>query len=138
MGGVGGKEGFSSMHDSWSQVVHKLSTGLPPFAALQAQEISLGHELVRPGNASWLRCEDWPSTVVVSRTAAGEVRIVLVHALRPGTGAFRRLVDGILAAGLRPAVVAPVLDMPEILSKWGWRMTVEDGEEVMRPRWPAS
>lgn len=55
----------------------------------------------------------------------GEARIVVIQAHREGTGALRRLVDGILSAGLRPVVVEPVgRTMPAILKRWQWQRRV--------------
>lgn len=68
----------------------------------------------------WIIEADWQELPLISRIG-GEVRIVLVLAAKRRCGAFRRLVDGIIAAGLRPVVVCPVLaDMPRILAHWRW------------------
>lgn len=69
----------------------------------------------------------WPSHIVVSLDGA-EVRIIAIIATRRGDGAFKRMVTGIVAAGLCPVVIEPMFGMPSILRRWGW-----SGKKVETP-----
>lgn len=77
---------------------------------------------------------DWERGVI-SRLG-DEVRIVAVEARRPRHGALKRLVANIQAAGLKPVIVAAMLDMPAILKHWGWiRKDVPDVEGGTYDEW---
>lgn len=91
-----------------------------PAQVMRDEEIGAGYKIVMPGERPWLPSCDWPDNIVIS-TDERVVRIVAIYATHPGQGAFRRLIKGIQAAGLRPIVVEPMLDMPAILQRWGWK-----------------
>lgn len=107
---------------------------------LIASEIEAGRTPIQPGyeGAFALSADDWHYPAVVSLDG-DEVRLVAILANRPGTGALRRLIDGIRQAGKRPVIVEPIgPTMPRILKRWGWVRSIRgDGEERMeewRPR----
>jgi hypothetical protein len=89
-------------------------------ATMRRHEVARGHELVLPGTTPWLPAADWDPGIVVSITGRRRVRIVAIYARQPGTGAFSRMVDGILLAGLHPLIVEPTGIMDLILDRWGW------------------
>lgn len=82
-------------------------------------ERAKGHQIVVVGSVSWLPAKDWGPRDVVALDG-DEVRIVAITANRRGTGAFRRLILGIEAAGLKPVVICPFETMRGILERWGW------------------
>lgn len=89
------------------------------YLSMREQEEALGWRCVV--DAPWFIKDDWIGDPVVS-IKGDEVRIVAILAKTPGAGAFGRLIDGILAAGLKPIVVEPVfMTMPAIMERWGWR-----------------
>jgi len=82
---------------------------------------------------------DWVYPAVISHDGR-EAFIVAIRAKHPGSGAFRRLVDNITAAGLTPVVVCPLgATMPAILKRWRWCCTIQgpDGDKVEEWRPPA-
>lgn len=85
-------------------------------------EIGSGYTLVPVGAVTPfpIPAKDWEAALV---TLDGEkARLVLLHASAPGTGAFRRLVEGVKAAGYTPAVIEPTgADMPAIMKRWRWK-----------------
>lgn len=87
-------------------------------------------------SAEWLNAADWHDGFVISFNKP-TVRIVAIMARAPGTGAFSRLIDGIVLAGLTPVVVAPMMLMPSILKRWGWKEQIRgsglDREDSWRP-----
>ena len=92
---------------------------LGPGEAMRQDERDLGHRIIVPGDEPWLPKADWPDNIVITQ-AGKEVRIIAIYAREPGTGAFRRMIDGIKAAGLTPVVVCPFRNMEDILRRWGW------------------
>lgn len=95
-----------------------------PGEAMRQDERDAGHTIIRAGDVPWLPREDWPDDLVIARDGK-VVRIVAIWARRPGTGAFSRMIDGIVAEGSFPAVVAPFQAMQNILDAWGWRCADE-------------
>jgi hypothetical protein len=91
-----------------------------PSENLKRWERERGTEVIEVGSVSWLPSDDWPSDVVISKLG-NDIRIVLIAALEPGSGAFSRLINGIVTAGLRPIVVCPSPEMQSIVSRWGWQ-----------------
>lgn len=103
-----------------------------PVGRMRDREREMGHMLVAPG--SYLPFifpkEDWEDECVVS-VAGKEVRLVIITAIRPCSGAFRRLVEHIQSAGLTPVVCAPVgPTMPFVMQKWRWVKTDRGGWET--------
>lgn len=66
-------------------------------------EAELGHERIVA--APWLVPSDWKD-IVVTRDGS-RVRLVLLYAVMPCTGAFTRLIAGIEAEGSMPVIVEP-------------------------------
>lgn len=97
-----------------------LSDRAPAWMVLRDHEIEQGYWPVPVGSVPWLPAEDWNEHDVVAMHG-DEVRIVAIAARKPYSGAFKRLLAGIAAAGLKPVVVMPLEEMTEILTKWGWR-----------------
>lgn len=109
----------------------------PIWQIMREEEEARGWTVVLPGSVPWFPAADWHATDVVSRKG-NEVRIVAILARRPHTGAFRRMVDGIIAAGLAPVVSTPFEEMAAILTRWGWKSRLRgsgvDIEETWRPK----
>lgn len=97
-----------------------------------ADEAKAGRRPVQPGEPAPFDfpAEDWPFPQVVS-IDGDEVRLIAIRAAVERSGALKRLVASIRAAGLTPVIVAPVgVAMPAILRRWGWVGTVKgDGWE---------
>src|SRR5262249_20061200 len=99
------------------------------FEQMRAWERQRGDLVIE---AAWLCQEDWANHVISRR--GNYVRLVLLDAAEPGQGAFTRLIDGILDAGLKPVVVEPLFEtMPAIMQKWGWVKQIKHGEERWQP-----
>lgn len=96
-------------------------------AAMRESEEGAGNRVVLPDSVPWLPSKDWGNHPIIS-IRGRDVRIVAICALNPWTGAFSRLIDGIIEAGMTPVIVAPMLMMPEILERWGGWFAVEIGE----------
>jgi hypothetical protein len=107
-----------------------------PSEAMKEDERAMGFTPVSPGEVPWLAVADWQPTGVIS-IKGKIVRIVAIKAIVPRTGAFSRLITGIAKAGLRPVVVEPMFDMPDILRRWGWSHRIigsgKDRQEVWQP-----
>jgi hypothetical protein len=67
------------------------------------------------GEAPWLNRDDW-NAIVVSQDRT-RVRLVLLDAKQPLSGAFTRLINGIFRCNLTPAIVEP----NELLVRWCYR-----------------
>lgn len=117
------------------RVFARLLAGDDPAAMMREAEVKKGHKLVPVGSVKWLPKKEWRRDAVVSR-AGREVRLVAIMAREPGAGAFRRLLDGIAAAGLKPVVVCPMPTMTSILIRWGWRCReVGDSFDTREDQW---
>lgn len=118
------------------QLINDMASGLPMHQIMRRNESADGHKVIVPGDVTWLPSSDWPGHVVVSQNFR-EVRIIAIIAKVRRNGAFKRLVRGIIEAGLQPVVIEPMFDMPLILRRWGWSgHTVETPsgrEEQWRP-----
>lgn len=119
------------------QIVALLEDERPMHEIMRDDEVQRGHKIIVPGDRPWLSKEDWVDSVTVSQSGR-EIRLVAILATRPGNGAFRRTVTGILDAGLVPVVVAPTREMRETMQRWNWfPRHVGSGwghEEQWRPR----
>jgi hypothetical protein len=109
-----------------------------PVAAIVEGERKRGFRVVRPGEALWFRIGDWKSESVASMHGT-TIRLVLIDAYRPGTGAFTRMIRDIEEIGGRPAVLEPTKEFAAMLKRRGWRgkqfgRSFEDSEGVWRPR----
>ncbi len=113
------------------------SAGRPMWVVMRADEEAAGNAVVVPGDVPWLPVTDWDETIIVSQKGK-EIRLIAILAKHTGNGALRRLVNGILDAGLVPVVIAPTIIMRDTLKRWNWaRRDVGSGwnhEEQWRPR----
>jgi len=103
--------------DLLDQLIGALSVS--PKETLTRLEVKMGHEIVPVGSVPWLPEAEWDTGSLVFRDG-DEIRLVAILANQKWTGAFRRLVAGIEAAGLRPVIISPLADMERIMDKWGW------------------
>jgi hypothetical protein len=71
---------------------------------MRTAELAQGYKIVK--EASWLDWDDWTKWTIIS-TDGRHVRLVALEAVKPGTGAFTRLIEKITAAGLVPVLVEP-------------------------------
>lgn len=105
-------------------IIHRLLTGrglgISIGDTMRSDEIRAGYKIVRPGEARWLPAEDWDRDCVISLDGL-TVRLVAIHALKPGTGAFTRLLSAVEAAGLRPVVLEPTVQFEQALRRRGWK-----------------
>jgi hypothetical protein len=69
--------------------------------------------------AVWLEASDW-KVAVISQDGK-RIRLVLLDATHPGSGAFTRLVRGIWAAGLTPVLVEPSQSLIDWAVRHGFR-----------------
>jgi hypothetical protein len=109
-----------------------------PVAAIVHAEKERGFRVVRPGEAIWLRADDWRSESVASVNGT-TIRLVLINAIQTGCGAFTRTVSAIRKIGSLPAVIEPTKEFASILTRRGWRgkqvgRTFETRETVWRPK----
>lgn len=115
----------------------ELDGGKKMHEIMRANEVGAGNTVVVPGDVPWLSIADWHPTVVVS-VKGRVVRLVAILASRPGNGAFRRTVAGIIAAGLTPAVIEPTHEMRATMKRWKWKCRRAgyglETEEQWRPR----
>jgi len=116
--------------------IEKLAA-MGPAERLEQGERAKGFEIVHPGSVSWLPVEDWTPSTIIS-TDGRRVRLVALLASDPGHGGLRRLVEGIIAAGLEPVVVEPFPQLVTTLERWGWRSRRIgygfDAHEIWYPR----
>lgn len=117
--------------------VFEHAAGRPMWEVMREDELLAGNAVILPGDFPWLPTADWHETIIVSQSGK-EIRLIAILANEPGKGAFRRLVTGILEAGLVPVIVAPTTIMRETMKRWNWaRRDVGKGwnhEEQWRPR----
>lgn len=116
-----------------------LNDGRPMQYIMRENERAEGYRVVLPGEESWLSADDWDPTVTVSVDEKRKtVRLVAILAKQPGTGALRRTIRAILAAGLTPCIVEPTREMRATMQRWNWypRRQGRDlnTEEQWRPR----
>jgi hypothetical protein len=109
-----------------------------PVAAIVEGERKRGFRVIRPGEASWFRVGDWKPESVASMHGT-TIRLVLIDAYRPGTGAFTRMIRDIEEIGGRPAVLEPTKEFSAMLKRRGWRGTAtghtfETRETIWRPK----
>ena len=101
-------------------VMHRsmMSGGTP--ALLRSEEAAGGRMVIRPGEVPWLPLEEWSGDTVVS-IEDDRVRLVLLVAVRPGHGAFSRLIARLARARLKPVVVEPSSAFAATLERRRWR-----------------
>jgi hypothetical protein len=107
----------------------------PAWTKILAAEHRHGRERILV--ADWLDWADWSTDTIITRDGP-RVRLVLLNARRPGTGAMTRLVEGIEAAGLMPVMVEPNQRLAEWCLKRGWRERIIDHDpdrhRIFHPR----
>lgn len=103
-----------------------------PMAGMTASEVARGYVPVPVGSVPWLPLDDWHATDLVTLDGK-EVRIVAIVANNPHTGAFKRLLAGIEAAGLSPVVIAALPELEAILRRWRWRKNARKEWRPDRP-----
>lgn len=117
--------------------VFRRAAGRPMWEVMRQDEIDRGNVVVLPGSEPWFSADDWDETVTVSRDGK-EIRLVAILAKTQGKGAFRRLVAGVIGAGLVPVIIAPTVNMRETMKRWHWAVrhvgSGWDHEEQWRPR----
>lgn len=96
------------------------ANGLRLLASMAWMEKQIDFDLVPVGSVPWLPAEDWHPDAIVSRSRR-RVRIVMVMAKHPGTGALTRLIAAIRREGLKPVVVAPHDRLARHLAALGWK-----------------
>ena len=115
----------------------QLDRGIPMQDIMRANERAAGYRVVVPGDEPWLSAADWHSTITVS-VDRHIVRLVAILANNPGSGAFRRTVRSIIAAGLTPCVIEPTHEMRTTLKRWNWKCKRKgcglNSEEQWMPR----
>lgn len=103
--------------------------GLPPFPVMVRQDLTaLGFEILEPApRPSLLPLDEWHEDSCIGRK--GNLYAVgLVHARKPGTGNWRRLLARLKAIeGARVAVICPIGRFAEHLAREGWRPGLRDG-----------
>jgi hypothetical protein len=109
-----------------------------PVAAIVAGEQANGFLVIRPGDAPWFLASDWMPDSVASISGT-LVRLVLLSAHKPGTGAFTRMINGARLDGYRPTVIDPTPEFAAMLKRRGWRgkrvgHDFETRETVWRPK----
>jgi hypothetical protein len=109
------------------QLLHALEAALNNPLGLAAHmrqyETEAGYNVVLPGLVSWLPLSDWEPDCVVSEAPGQIIRLVLIHARQPGTGAFTRLCHALSSLRLRPMVLAPTREFAKTLTRNGWKNT---------------
>ena len=104
-----------------SLLADRLASGKRPHEWMREDEADAGYEIIIPGTVSWFPLSEWAPTCVISRDRHF-IRLVMLDALRPHTGAFKRALAAIKTARLVPLVVAPIgAAMPAILTHYGWQ-----------------
>lgn len=80
-------------------------------------EIDAGNVEVK--SAEWLNADEWKDFVITQ--SGRRIRLVLLYAKRPCTGAFTRLIAGIDAAGLTPVIVEPCQSLVDWCNRHDYR-----------------
>jgi len=114
-----------------------MSDGYSPSQAIADDELAAGRTVIRPGDAPWLPTSDWNPGSVCAIDGI-YARLILIDALRPGTGALTRTLSAIKAAGMIPCVVDPTRELAATLTRRGWKSrlhgsTFEDRETRWTP-----
>lgn len=117
-----------------------LADGRPIPEQLRAAELRRGFALADYQHPHW---QEWSPDSVISFVNAPDlpifVRLMLIIAEKPGTGAFTRLVANMARVDLVPLVIDPTDEFYAMLHRRGWRElligeTFEERECWMVPR----
>lgn len=109
-----------------------------PIGEIVENEKIRGYEVIQLGDRPWLPASDWLPETICSLNGS-IVRLVLIAARMPGTGALTRCLAGIERAGFIPNIVEPTDELQATLRRRGWRhkthgRTFKTRETVWRPR----
>jgi hypothetical protein len=115
------------LFDIEKMIAQRAAHPLGMAGVMMENELAAGFRLVQPGHAPFDFAEaDWAFGQQVVSLDHDEVRLVIITARHPGHGSFRRLIDAIADAGLKPVVVEPIgATMPAIMARWGWSRSVK-------------
>lgn len=107
-----------------------------PAEEIAKSEAERGFTVYRPGEVGWLPLSEWKSKSVCSVNGI-YARLVLIDAVRPGSGAFGRMIVALRLAGLIPCVVDPTIEFAAALKRRGYRgrevgTTFEDRETIWK------
>jgi hypothetical protein len=91
-------------------------------AAANLRQMEIEHGFAPIEVASWLNNDDWRE--IIATRDHRRVRLVLLDAKQPGTGAFTRLIAGITKAGLVPVIVEPNKTLTDWCVRHGYRMRI--------------
>jgi hypothetical protein len=82
----------------------------------------MGVRIIEPGPLpSYLPSHEWlEDSCMGADDEVHTMYIFIIAALKPGTGAFRRLIDRLRADGWNVAVIEPLGDMPAICRHMGF------------------
>lgn len=101
---------------------------------IRAYERDMGYQLIT--DAPWLNRKDWYA--LIASEDGNRVRLVLMDAAEPGTGAMTRLIAGIEKAGKIPVIVEPMGRLRDWCKKNGWKKRIIgkgwDRQEVWHPK----
>lgn len=121
-----------------ANLLHNILSGhADPVSAIVESECRRGRTVIRPGDVDWLPERDWMPGTVCS-VACRSVRLVLLHARHPGSGAMTRTLAMLSMAQLMPAIIDPTPELAATLSRHRWRGRVhgrsfETRETVWKP-----
>lgn len=89
-------------------------------------------DVVRVETDFWLRVRAGLNPAALYMRRAGD-RLVLINAIRPGTGALTLCLALIAKHGLKPAVIAPTPELADALLRRGWERRKGSAEIVWTP-----
>lgn len=109
-----------------------LDEGVCISSLIAEDEATHGRVVIRPGGSPWLPESDWEPGTVCSINGK-QIRLILLHAKNPGTGAFTRMVSALRERwGDMIYVIAPTIEFQAALRRAGWRLSSLNGEMAMR------
>ena len=106
-----------------------------PAEIIADDEAARGFNVVRPGDAPWFQPNEWRAASVSSVDDMGHVRLVLLDAILPGTGALRRTLTSIRFLGMKPLIIEPTRELANTLTLNGWRSRTYGGGMDAETRW---
>ena len=116
----------------------RMLDGYDPRLAIIEGERKRGFRVVSPGDTEWFPLADWKPASVASLHGM-TARLVLLDAVSPRHGAFKRLVSALSEANYTALVISPTREFAEALSRKGWRgaqqgSKFDDRETIWRLR----
>jgi hypothetical protein len=98
---------------------------MPPWPILARQQLTEhGCRLVAAGDRRWFSTDEWHADSVIGLRRR-DAYVALLMAIRPGHGAFNRLLAALNRERYRPAIIAPLPVMESILRHKGFSPTRE-------------